>query len=133
MNFDLSAIRPLTRDRRALTRIILAAATLLFTLIALYLAFAGNARHERLQDVNQRSAWNRVTASNATVSLENFIVTWAAKRSSNAEQASISWIVRDGRDLRQSLLALDATRVAVQRINVTKLNTDFTVSAEVAP
>jgi hypothetical protein len=133
MNVDFSAIRALANDRRALRRSALATATLIFAMLAMYLAFASNAKQTRAQDANQRSAWNALASSNTALPLDNFISTWAAKRSSNAEQTSLNWIVRDTRDLRQSLLALDATRVVVQRISVTKRDADFTVSAEVAP
>jgi hypothetical protein len=133
MNLDFTTIRAFANDRRALRRTALAAATLVFTMLAMYLAFASNAKQTRAQDANQRGAWNTVAISNAALPLDNFVSTWAAKRSSNAEQTSLNWIVRDTRDLRQSLLALDATRVVVQRISVTKRDADFTVSAEVAP
>jgi hypothetical protein len=133
MTPNFSALRMLARDRRALTRASLAAATLFFTAIAVYFALASNARHVRIQEDNRRISLRESAPSPSSLSLDAFSATWAAKRSSAAEQSRLEWAVRDTADLRQSLLALDATRLAVQRISVTKRESDFTVTAEVMP
>jgi hypothetical protein len=132
MSARFAFLQTLERDRRLRARILLAIATLLFTVIAAYFYVTGSARIAAANDTKQRNAWSVASSSAPTITLENFLSTWGAKRSSNAEQTSINWQVRDTVDLRNSLLALDATRVAAQRISVTKRETDYAVVTEVA-
>jgi hypothetical protein len=131
MNVNFSTLRSLASDRRTLTRASLVASTLVFIALALYFALASNTRHLSIQDESRRVGWREVTSSPTTLSVDAFVATWGAKRVSAAEQSRLEWIARDSADLRQSLLALDATRVGVQRISVTKRESDFAVTAEV--
>jgi hypothetical protein len=131
MSTRLAFLQTFGQDRRLRSRILLTIATLLFTLVAAYFYVTGSARIAAANDAKQRNAWSSASSATPTVTVENFLSTWGAKRSSNAEQASINWLVRDTVDLRNSLLALDATRVTVQRISVTRREADYAVVAEV--
>jgi hypothetical protein len=131
MSASFAFLQTLGQDRRLRSRILLAIATALFTLVAIYFYVSGNARIEVANNAKQRNGWGAASSVTSTVTIENFLSTWGAKRSSNSEQTSINWLVRDTVDLRNSLLALDATRIAVQRISVTKREADYAVVAEV--
>jgi hypothetical protein len=120
-------------DRRVVRRIALVVVTALFTLLAFYLHSLASAHHASARDAASRAAWQSSGNTAAAISLDAFVATWAAQRAKSAEQTTLSWSVRDARDLRASLLALDATRVAVQRVNVNKRDNGYSVSVEASP
>jgi hypothetical protein len=120
-------------DRRTVRRVALVVATTLLALAAFYLHSLASARHANARDAATRAAWQSSGNTAAAISLDAFVATWAAQRAKSAEQTTLSWSVRDARDLRASLLALDATRIAVQRVNVNKRDNGYSVSVEASP
>ncbi|TAG79379.1 MAG: hypothetical protein EAZ21_10620 [Betaproteobacteria bacterium] len=123
--------RTLGLGRRIATRLALAATTVLATISAIALTFSYNARIAAATSV--ASAAPMVAAPGTTQSIEQFAATWRASVNRNAEQITINWTAGDSRDLRASLLAFDAMLPKSPRINVTRREASFVVSAEIAP
>ncbi len=128
-----ASLESIMGNRRLRSRILLAFATVFLTALAFYFYAAGSTRIANASDASVRNAWHSTSNASPSITPESFLSTWGAKRSSNAEQTTLSWLARDTRDLQQSLLALDATRVVVQRISVTKRDAEFNVVAEITP
>jgi hypothetical protein len=123
-----------TLDRRAVVRIAYLVAIVLFAAVAAFAFHASEQRRAELFATHSGASWKQAgPVSEPAASSDAFIATWRAVRADNAGQRTLSWSVRDTRDLRASLLALDATKVAVQRIDVVRRDASFTVVAEVAP
>jgi hypothetical protein len=122
-----------TLTRRDLMRWIYAALIVLFAAISVFTYRAAERKHRDLAAANDASAWRQSGAvATASLSLDAFVSTWGAQRTKNSTQTTLTWSVRDTRDLRASLLALDATKASTQRIDVTRREAGFTIVAEIA-
>lgn len=119
-------------SRRALTRFLYVALIVLFATISVFAYRAAEQKRRDAIAANDAAAWRQsgaVAATNPT--LDAFIAAWGAQRATNSGQTTLTWSTRDTRDLRASLLALDATKANVQRIDVTRREAGFTLVAEV--
>ena len=115
-------------------------AIIIFTAISLFAFRASEQKQAERSAANSAAAWQQVgRVSTAANSIDAFATTWSAQHADGANSANgagqrtLSWRVRDARDLRSSLLALDATKAPVQRIDIVRRDASFTVVAEVAP
>jgi hypothetical protein len=123
-----------TIDRRSATRYSLAIAIVLLSLLSFVVYNVAESKRQLVSSANNSAAWNATTAKvpAESLTLNAFSATWAAQRATNGGQATLAWSARDARDLRASLLALDATKQRVQRIDVVRRESGFTITAEIA-
>ncbi|MGL4233605.1 MAG: hypothetical protein ACRDAM_19550 [Casimicrobium sp.] len=125
------AVRAPSFDRRAMQRALLLAATIACFALSLWLTLAV----QRAQSTSGviSTAKPSMAVSTSAVTIESFASTWGAQRAKTADQITLTWSVRDARDLRASLLAFDATQPKSPRITVSKRDNGFAIAVEATP
>ncbi len=132
-NALLSGVRAGAPSPRTLRRVAMSVATMVLAALSIYFHARTSAQHASVRSATERSALNVAAPGASASSMESFVATWAAQRATTAEQTTLNWAVRDARDLRASLLALDATSANVQRVSVAKRDSGYTISVEALP
>lgn len=130
-------LRFTVHDQRRSTQIFCAVAIIVFTAISVIVFRAvENKQGDGIATERAAASQQSGRITTGALTIDRFTATWSAQRAQAGNRATaltLSWRVRDLRDLRASLLALDATKLAVQRIDIARRDAHFAVVAEVAP
>jgi hypothetical protein len=123
-------------DRRTLLRVALTLITLFAIACAIFLTRASDAAREQTREATMARGWQNarpaVAANTAKPTIDAVISQWSMRRDNVSGQTSLAWSVADSRDIQASLLALDATQIRAQRIEIKKRESGFALTAELS-
>ncbi len=124
-------------DRRTLLRAVLSLITLCAMVCAIFLARSSDATRAQTREATMTHGWQNArpagVASAAKPTMEAVMSQWSMRRDNVGGLSSLTWTVADSRDVQASLLAMDATQIRAQRIEIKKSESGFTLTAELSP